>query len=70
MKIPKEILQLHKTVSVTTDLMFVNKMTFLVSIFRHVKFTMIQYIGKRVTGNISKSLENINDVYYRRGVFV
>ena len=50
--------------------MFVTVMEFLVSISRHVKFTMIKYIGKMTTGNISKPLENINDVYYRRRIFV
>ena len=60
----KEILQLHRTVSVVADIMFFNGMEFLVSISRHVKFTMVQYIGKRTTGNISKSLENIVEKFY------
>ena len=50
--------------------MFVNGMEFLVSIYIHVKFTMVQYLGKSTTGNIYKSLEKINDVYYRRGIYV
>ena len=55
---------------VAVDIMFVNKMAFLVRIFRHVKFTTVQYLGKSTTGNISKSLEKINYVYYRRGMYV
>ena len=51
-------------------IMFVNWMTVLVSIYRHMKFTMVQYLGKRTTGNISKSLDKINNVYYRRGMYV
>ena len=39
--IPKEILQLHKMVLVAADIMFVNRVTFLVSIPRHVKFTKV-----------------------------
>ena len=53
-KIPKDILQLHKTVLLAADIMFVNGMALLVSISRHVKFTTAQYIGKRMMGNISK----------------
>ena len=68
--IPKEILQLHKMVLVAADTMFVNRVTFLVSIPRHVKFTKVQYIGKSTMVHISKSLENINGVYYRRGMYV
>ena len=66
----KDILQLHKTVPVVSEIMFVNGTEFLVSIFRYVRFNTVQYLGKRTTGNISKSLENINDVYYRREMYV
>ena len=66
----KETLQLHKTVLVTADIMFVNRMALIFSISRHVKFTMAQYLGKRTTVNISKYLEKINDVYYRHGMYV
>ena len=50
--------------------MFVNGMAFLVGIYRHVKFTTVQYLGRRTTGNIYKYLENINDVYYIHGMYV
>ena len=69
-KLSKKILQLHKTVSLAADIMFINGMVFPVSISRHVKVTMVHYIRKRMTGNIYKSLENINYVYYRHGIFL
>ena len=53
----KDILQLHKKVLVAADIMFVNRMAFLVSISIHVKLNTVQYIGKRTNGDISKSLE-------------
>ena len=56
--------------SVVEDIMFVNGMEFLVSISIHVKFTMVHYIGKNTTGNISKSLEHIDYVCYICGIFV
>ena len=52
------------------DIIFFNGMAFLVIISSHVIFTTVRYLVKRMTGNISKSLENINDVYYRRGMYV
>ena len=55
-KIPKEILQLHKTNFVASDIIFVNVMVFLVSISRYLKCTMVQYIVKSTTVNIYKSL--------------
>ena len=57
-------------VLVMADIVFVNRIVFQVSIYIHVEFTFVQYIGERTMGDISKSLENINDVYYRRGVYV
>ena len=67
-KIPKDILQLNH--SVAADVMFVNGMGLLVSISSNIKFTMVQYIWKKTMGNISKSLENINEVYARCRMFV
>ena len=57
-------------VLVATNTMFVNGIEILLSIFRYVKFTIVQYIGKRTMGNISKPLENINDVYYIHRMYV
>ena len=55
---------------VAAYIVFFNGMAFLVIISRHVKFTTVKYLGNRTTGNISKSLENINDVYYTHGMYV
>ena len=67
---PKEILQLHKKVLVVAYIMFANRIIFLVSIYRHVKFTMVKYIGKGTTSDRSNSLGKINDIYYRQGMFL
>ena len=56
--------------SVVADIFFANGVEFLVSIYRHMKFTTVQYLGKMTTGNIYKYLDNINDVYYRHGIYV
>ena len=59
-KIPQEILQMHKTVSVVVDAMFVNGMGFLVIISSNTKFTAVQYVGKQTTSDLYKYPENIN----------
>ena len=61
---------MHQTVAVVEDMMFVNGMEFLVIISSNIKFTTVQYVGKRMTFNQSKSLENINEVYSTRGMYV
>ena len=53
---------MHQTVAVVEDMMFVNGMEFLVIISSNIKFTTVQYVGKQRTVNLSKSLENINEV--------
>ena len=45
--IQKDILQLHKTVEVAAEIMFSNGMELLVSIYIHVKFNTVKYLGKR-----------------------
>ena len=67
---PKKILHLHKAVSVAADKKKLYRMTVLVRISRHMKFTTVQYLGKSMMGNISKSSDNIIDVYYRIGMYV
>ena len=43
--IPREILESLKELEVSTNIMFVNKRTFLVSISRVLKFTTIEYLS-------------------------
>ena len=66
----EDILKQHKKVLVASEIMFSNRMVFLVRISIHVKFTTVKYLGKSTTGNISKYLDNINNVYYIRGMYV
>ena len=49
----EDTLQLQKTVLVEADIMFINGMALLVSIYKHVKFTTVKYLGKIMMGNIS-----------------
>ena len=44
--IPKEIRESRKELEVSTDIMFVNKLMFLVSIRRGLKFTTIEYLSR------------------------
>ena len=37
-------------------MMFVNGVLFLVIISRNIKFTTVQYVGKRMAGNLYKPL--------------
>ena len=56
---------MHQMVSVVEEMIFVNGMVLLVIISSNINFTTVQYVGKRMTVNLYKSLENINEVYYK-----
>ena len=45
--IPREIPEWHKELEVSTDIMFTNKLPFLVSIRRRLKFTTIEYLSNK-----------------------
>ena len=46
-EIPREILESRKKLEVSTDIMFINKLPFLVIISRQLKFTTIWYISSK-----------------------
>ena len=46
-EIPREILESRKELEVSTHVMFINKLPFLVSISRQLKFTTIEYLSSK-----------------------
>ena len=57
---------MHQTLSVVEDMIFVNRMEFLVILYSNIKFTTVHYVENQITVNLSKSIENINKVYSKR----
>ena len=51
-------------------MIFFDGMVFLVIISSNIKFTTVNYVGKWITINLYKSLENINEVYSKSGMYV
>ena len=45
--IPREILKSRKELEVSTDIMFINKLPFLVSISQRLKFAAIEYLSSK-----------------------
>ena len=46
-EIPREVLHSRKELEVSTDIMFINKLPFLVRISRRLKFTTIDYLPSK-----------------------
>ena len=62
-----KILQWNQRETISSDVMFVNGLDFVVIISRGIKLTTIEYVPRRMAGAITKSLDNIYDLYIKRG---
>ena len=50
--IPKSIAKRHLELTLSIDLMFIQKQIFLVTVSHHLKFTTINHVEKRTTGQV------------------
>ena len=62
--IPREILESYKELKFSTDIMFINKLEFLVSISQWLKFTTIEYPSSENKITLVNSINKIVS-YYR-----
>ncbi len=54
-KIPKELLKLHKEVFLTADIFFVNNIPFFITLSRKTCFTAVNHLPDRKVKNIFKA---------------
>ena len=57
--IPREIIELRKELEVSTEIIFINKLPFLVSISRGLKFTTIEYLSSKSDIALVNSINKI-----------
>jgi Reverse transcriptase (RNA-dependent DNA polymerase)/Zinc knuckle len=68
--VPRDILSLYRAVTLCVDIMYVNKLPFLVTISRHIKFATIELLSNRQEGTIGKSITGVMQLYGSRGFLV
>ena len=68
--IPKEILESRKELEVSTDIIFINKLPFLVSISRRLKFTTIEYLSSKNKKALVTPINKIVSYYRSHGLHV
>ena len=61
--VPHEIMSLHKNVTLCIDIMFINKIPFLVTISRNLKFRTVEALDNRQVPTICKKLQSIVKLY-------
>ena len=66
LEIPEEILRVNKGLEVSADVIFINKLAFLVSVSKQLKFETIEYTPNRLEKGIARSVNKVLDVYKTR----
>ena len=66
-KIPKELIKLHKNIFLTTDVFFVNKIPFFLTLSRAIYFTAVNHLMDRTVPQIFKAFKEIYQHYLHRG---
>ena len=55
-RVPKEIIDLNRYITLVADVMFVGGLPFLISLSRRVRFVTIQYMPRRTAGELCNGL--------------
>jgi len=65
--IPTELLNAHNDVTITADVLFVQKILFLISMSRKIKFTTMEVLDNRKVSTMEICFERIINFYKHRG---
>jgi hypothetical protein len=66
-RIPKEIQEVHKIISMNIDIFFVNQIPFFITLSRNICFTMVMHLANRKLVNIFKAFKGIYVYYLQKG---
>jgi hypothetical protein len=62
-KVPLDLMKPHKEVFLTTDILFVNKNLFFLTLSRNIKFTAVNHLADRTMPQIFKAFKDITVVH-------
>ena len=66
-KVPKELLWLHKDVFLVANIFFTNKIPFFLTYSHKICFTAVNHLANRKVGSIYKAFEEIYRFYMNQG---
>jgi hypothetical protein len=69
-KVPNELLKLHKEVFLTTDIFFVNKIPCFLTLSRNICFTAVNNLADRTVPQIFKAFKEMYHYYLQRGFHI
>eukprot|EP00957_Ditylum_brightwellii_P165101 12569942-Ditylum_brightwellii.AAC.1 len=62
-KVPRELINLHHEVTMAADILYINKIPFLTSVSRNIKFTMTQKVNNRKKSTLLTAIKKIFKLY-------
>ena len=65
--VPTAIMDVHHSVTLAIDVMFINKVAFLITTSRNLKFGTVEAISNRQITTIIAKLKSVCQIYHRRG---
>jgi len=68
--VPYHIIKMYKDVTLGFDIMFVNKIAFLVTVSRNIRFGTTERLASRQVKEVGKALVNVIKMYRQRGFHV
>ena len=68
--IPDDVYRLYRFVTLTADVMFVNGVSFLITLSRRIKLYTVEHIPNHTGPVLANSLKKILNVYTRGGYMV
>jgi hypothetical protein len=66
-RIPKEIQEVHKIISMSIDILFVNQIPFFITLSRNICFITVMHLANRKLVNILKAFTRIDVYNLQRG---
>jgi hypothetical protein len=69
-KVPMELMKLHREVFLTTDIFFVNKIPFFLTLSSKICFTVVNHLADRMVPQIFKAFKEMYQYYLQRGFHI
>jgi hypothetical protein len=69
-EVPPDIMELHNDVTISADIMNVDRMQFLITTSRNIQFTTVDRLENKDSTTIINSIERVVNVYKKRGFIV
>ena len=69
-KVPRDIVHLHKYVTIVADMMFFNRLPFMVTSSRGMSLITIQFLPSRTAKSLANSITRVLQLYARAGFVV